>query len=168
MTVLLTADIEGASGDPLELIEELALANDWASSQTGEDERSLRVPGAYGELEVKAVWRAEERVLQLVCLFYATVPATRRAAVYEALGLANERLWLGHFEYWADEAALVFRHAVALESANGIGGEHLALLLQNAFHEVERFYPFFAFVAEEGRAPAEALEAAMLETAGEA
>ncbi|GIX17645.1 MAG: hypothetical protein KatS3mg119_1831 [Rhodothalassiaceae bacterium] len=168
MTVLLTADIEGTSGDPLELIEELALANDWSSSQTGDDELTLRVPGAYGELELKAVWRPEERVLQLVCLFYTGLARERLPAIYEALALANERLWLGHFECWSDEAALIFRHAVALESADGIGGEHLALLLQNAFEEVERFHPFFSFVADDGRAPLEALEAAMLETEGSA
>ncbi len=168
MKSLLTPDIEDDSGHPLDLVEDLAAANDWGCERQG-DEITAAVPGSYCEFQLRFFWREEERILQIACVFDGRIAEARRAAVYEAIGLINERIWLGHFELWSDEGVVMYRHAVYVESDDGgIGGGHLALLIETALGEAERFYPVFQFVVWGGRSPREALDAALLETAGEA
>ncbi|GAB4132760.1 MAG: hypothetical protein Kow00104_18010 [Rhodothalassiaceae bacterium] len=63
----------------------------------------------------------------------------------------------------------MFRHAtIADEESTGISGTHLATIVETALSECERFYPVFQFVLWGGKTPREALDAAMLETMGEA
>jgi len=44
------------------------------------------------------------------------VPADKRPAIYEAIGLINEQLWIGHFEMWAASGLVLFRHAALLDT----------------------------------------------------
>jgi hypothetical protein len=98
------------------------------------------------------------------------VPDERRQAVYETIGLANEQLWIGHFELWSTSGILLFRHAAMVD-----GGEDgtmslsaAELLVESAIEECERFYPVFQFVLWGGKTPADALASALIETQGEA
>jgi hypothetical protein len=96
--------------------------------------------------------------------------AETRANLFETLALVNEQLWIGHFEQWSADGALLFRHAVLLD-----GPEDAALtmpqahaLVDAAIDECERYYPVFQFVLWGGKSPRDALAAAMVETEGEA
>ena len=40
--------------------------------------------------------------------------AALRDAAHELINLVNQRVWLGHFEVWAEDGELIFRHAMAL------------------------------------------------------
>jgi hypothetical protein len=62
----------------------------------------------------------------------------------------------------------MFRHTVLLRGSSGASVEQLEDLVDIARSECERFFPAFQFVLWAGRSPREALEAAMLETVGEA
>ena len=80
----------------------------------------------------------------------------------------NERIWLGHFGMWEDEGLPMYRHAMPLRGTQGPTAEQLEDLLDTAVYECERFYPAFQFVIWGGKTAAEAITAAMIETAGEA
>ena len=89
--------------------------------------------------------------------------------MYEAIGLVNEQLWLGHFELWSSSGVLLYRHAAMLDGDDGalsLGGAEM--LVETAIDECERFYPVFQFVLWGGKSPKEAIAAAMVETHGEA
>ena len=93
--------------------------------------------------------------------------------MYETLGRINEQLWIGHFEMWAADGTLLFRHATLLDSPDDDDVVDLTLgqaemLVDAAIDECERFYPVFQFVLWAGKSPAEAIEAALLDTVGEA
>ncbi|WP_281301432.1 MULTISPECIES: YbjN domain-containing protein [unclassified Iodidimonas] len=168
MTTLIADDSIATESNPLDLVEDLANANDWIYDRQ-DDELTAAVTGGYCEYQLRFFWREEERVLQVACVFDGRVPEAKRAAVYETLGLINERLWLGHFEMWCDEGLLMYRHAtIADEEGCGLSGHHLAVMVETALSECERFYPVFQFVVWAGKTPREALDAAMLETMGEA
>jgi hypothetical protein len=98
------------------------------------------------------------------------VAEERRPAIYEAIGLVNEQLWIGHFELWSQSGILLFRHAAMID---GSGDATMTLgqaemLVESAIDECERFYPVFQFVLWGGKSPAEALSSALIETQGEA
>jgi hypothetical protein len=96
------------------------------------------------------------------------VPEKRRGALYELLALANERLWIGHFGMDTDDGMPLFRHSVLLRGTRDVSSESLEDMVDIAITECERFFPAFQFVLWGGKSPAEAMQAAMLECAGEA
>jgi hypothetical protein len=161
-------DLAAPGLGPLEVFEGVMADSDWACERSGEDELTAAVQGSWCAYQVKLVWRAEDHVLQLVCMVDMRVPEGKRQAMYETLGLINERLWLGHFEMWATDGDLLYRHATAVDPDIGITPGQAELLIQAAIAECERFYPVFQFVLWAGKRPSEAIELAMLETAGEA
>jgi hypothetical protein len=69
---------------------------------------------------------------------------------------------------WASDGDLLYRHATAIDADAGISASQAEILIQAAIAECERFYPVFQFVLWAGKRPVEAIELAMLETAGEA
>ena len=155
--------------NPLEIIENLIGANGWAYERMSDDEITAAITGQWCEYQLRFFWREEGRILQTACVFDARVPETKRAAIYETLARINEQMWLGHFEIWAEDGMIMFRHASLVRDKNSIDGlEVCETLIQTALAECERFYPVFQFVIWAGKTPEEALEAAMLETVGEA
>jgi len=109
-------------------------------------------------------------VLQFLAFPDIKVNVEKRQAIYEALGLINEQLWLGHFEMWSGSGILVFRHATILDTrdSDGLSLEQAEAIVEAAMEECERFYPVFQFVLWGGKSPGEAISAALIDTHGEA
>jgi hypothetical protein len=109
-------------------------------------------------------------VLQFLAFPDIKVAPEKRPAIYEALGLINEQLWLGHFEMWSGSGLIVFRHATILDAREGEGlsFEQAEAIAEAAMEECERFYPVFQFVLWGGKSPVEAISAALIDTHGEA
>lgn len=168
MTSLLANDLGVVTQNPLDVVEELIAFNDWPYERSGDEELSASIKGSWCDYQLKCFWRDDESVLQIACLFDMRVSEKKRAALYETLALINERIWMGHFETWAEDGAVIFRHAAFVSTPDGMTMPHAEALMQAAVGECEKFYPVFQFVLWAGKKPADALEAAMLETAGEA
>jgi hypothetical protein len=164
-------DTERESGAPIDTIENYCDAHGWTHSRLSDDELVATIKGSWTQYELRGVWREEDRVLQFLALPDIRVPADRRTALYEAIGLVNEQLWLGHFELWSSSGILLFRHAAIIEGHGDeplLSMDHAETLIEAAIDECERFYPVFQFVLWGGKTPVEAIAAAMIETAGEA
>jgi hypothetical protein len=153
---------------PLDVFEHVCLSSDFACERLGEEELGVAVEGQWTTYQMRLVWREADRTLQLACLFDQKVPEARRGPIYETIGLINERLWLGHFEMWSGGGDLLFRHSTLLDAEAGVSPAQAEALIEAARQECEKFYPVFNFVLWAGKKPQEALEAAMLETVGEA
>ena len=155
---------------PLDMLEAYFTAHGW-SAERGEDEVTASVKGSWTEYELRALWREEDGVLQFLAFPDVRVTEDRRASIYEALGLVNEQLWIGHFELWSSSGILLYRNATVVDTQDDepqLSIRAAELLVETALDECERFYPVFQFVLWGGKTPAEALAAAMVETAGEA
>ncbi len=159
---------------PIDMLEAYFSAHGWSFERSGEDEIVATVQGSWTQYELRGVWRDDDKVLQFLALPDIRVPADKRAALYETIGLINEQMWIGHFEMWASSGILLFRHA-ALIGGGGEGGDEPALtldaaetLVEAAIDECERFYPVFQFVLWADKTPQEAISAALIETQGEA
>ncbi len=159
---------EAIAPNPLDLVEELVGANDWPFKRASESELMVEVDGRWCGYYLHFVWRAEMSALVFSCLFDQKVPTHRRAAVYELLARVNETLWLGHFELASEDGTAMFRHTVPLRGLSGPSAELLEDLVDAAVDECERFYPALQMVLWGGRPAAEAVQAALMETLGEA
>ena len=164
------ADHDQEPEAPLDMLESYFAAHGWPAER-GEDEVTATVKGSWTEYELRALWREEDGVLQLLAFPDVKVTEDRRAAMYETLSLVNEQLWLGHFELWSSSGILLYRNANVIDSDEEEATLSLAaaeLLVETAVDECERFYPVFQFVLWGGKTPREAIAAAMVETQGEA
>ena len=165
-------DLEREDAAPIDMIEDYFAAHGW-EHERHDEEVVGSVKGSWAKYELRALWREDDGVLQF--LAFPDIKATddRRPALYEAVGLINEQMWLGHFELWSSSGVILYRHAAML-AASDEGGEHgLTLaqaetIIETAIDELERYYPVFQFVLWGGKTPKEALAAAMVETHGEA
>ena len=65
---------------------------------------------------------------------------------------------------------ILFRHAALLDpgSDGTLSIEQAEMLIEAALDECERFYPVFQFVLWGDKTPPEAIQAALVETVGEA
>lgn len=166
-------DVSASSYDrqphPLDLVEEIANANEWAFDRTNDDELVAQLVGKWGDYRLYFGWSPDMSALQFSCGLDLRVPKYRRIAVNELLALANERLWLGHFDLGLEEEMPMFRHTVPLRGARGGASvEQLEDLVDVALNECERYYPAFQYVIWGGKAPGEAVTAACLDPQGEA
>jgi len=156
------------SSNPLDILEQIIAANEWAFERRSDGEMAAEAPGKWCDYGLHFSWSHEISAMSFTCAFDLKVPADRREKLYELLALANDRLWIGHFGLDATDGMPVFRHSVLLRGAPGASAESLEDMVDIAISECERFFPAFQFVLWGGKSPAEALQAAMLECVGEA
>jgi hypothetical protein len=168
MISLSHAEHRPPSGNPIDLVEEIVIANDWAHDRAGEDELVVEIPGRWCDYRLYFLWQEELTALHFSCGFDMKVPKRRRGVLYELLALANERLWLGHFDLAAGDNSPSFRYAVLLRGLSGVGSEQVEDLVDIAVSECERFYPAFQLVVWGGKSAEDAMAAAMIDPIGEA
>src|SRR5208337_1980028 len=75
---------------------------------------------------------------------------------------------LGHFDVWRKEGVVMHRHGLMLVGGAEPTRALCAAHLDNALQTCERYYQAFQFVLWAGKSAREALEAANVETKGEA
>ena len=163
--------LEGAA--PIDMLEQYFSSHNWAFQRDGDEEIVATVKGSWSEYELRALWREEERVLQFIALTgisAARAEPDARLRLYEAMGLVNEQMWLGHFELWSADGALLFRHAslVGGDGEPALGLVETEALVDAAIDECERYFPVFQFVLWGGKSARDALASALIETEGEA
>ena len=167
MTALST-ETEIVATNPIDLVEEIVLANEWPHDRSSDEEMVVEISGRWCDYRLLFLWQREISALHFSCAFEMKVPRARRAAVYELLVAVNERLWLGHFDLSADDNSPAFRQGVLLRGAAGASVEQIEDLVDISVSECERFYPAFQLVVWGGKSAEEAIAAAMIDPVGEA
>jgi hypothetical protein len=153
---------------PIEMLAALCEARGWEYDYGNDDELTAQVKGSWAGYQLQAVWRSEDHVLQLLCLPDIRMPDDKRAAMFEALALINEQLWLGHFDVWSNGGVLLYRHGLMLGDDGLLSPSQAQLAVETAIEECDRFYPVFQFILWGDKSPTEALAAAMVDAMGEA
>jgi hypothetical protein len=165
---LLSLETSTVAANPIDLVEEIVQANEWAHDRASDEEMVVEISGRWCDYRLLFLWQREVSALHFSCGFEMKVPKPRRAAVFELLATVNERLWIGHFDLAPRDQSPSFRQGVLLRGASGACVEQLEDLVDIAVTECERFYPAFQLVVWGGKSAEEALAAAMIDPLGEA
>ena len=152
---------------PIDLIEQIANGNDWATERAGEDEITLIVAGQWTDYNVSLNWRGDLETLHIACAFDAKIPDNRQNEVYRLVAQINEQLWLGHFDVWVHEGLIMYRHGLMLYGTVATEAQCEALF-KFALEDCERYFQAFQFVVWAGKESREALASSMFETEGRA
>lgn len=163
-----SVELQETMANPIDLVERMALGQEWPCERRGDDELTIELAGQWCHYKLCFAWHGELGVMQVSAALDLSVPARRLSAVNGLLALANEKLWLGHFELWSAERLPVFRHSMIFRDGNAAGPELIEDLVDVAMNECERFYPAFQFVIQGGKRAEEAMQLSLLETEGEA
>ncbi len=161
-------DREDEDAAPVEMLVQLFEARGWPCDFVSEDEISGEIQGSWANYQIRGIWRSEDRVLQLLCLPDVRIPQTKRREMFELLALVNEQLWLGHFDIWSNGSVLLYRHGMMLGDDGLLSLGQAQAVVEAAVSECDRFYPAFQFVLWGDKSPADALDSALVDPAGEA
>jgi len=159
---------EEARSNPLDVVERMALTNDWSFERAGEDEIAILVRGKWADYRVSYTWMDDIEALHLACAFEFKVPDHCRTEVQHLLTLINEQMWIGHFDVWAKDGLVMFRHALVLSGGVTATDGQCESVLSTALDACERYYPAYQFVVWAGKSARQALDAAMFNTVGQA
>ena len=155
-------------GNPLEVVEHMAISQVWAFERARDDELNVVVQGKWADYQVLFTWMSDIEVLHLASSFEFKGPDGSNAEIEHLIPMINSQMWVGHFEFWPTESLIIFRHSLVLTDGVHPSPQQCEVLLSAALDACERYYSAFQFVARNGAGAHEALEAAMFQTAGEA
>ena len=85
----------------------------------------------------------------LACVLDTRAPKGKRNEVHELLALINEQLWLGHFDIWSGDGAILFRNTMFV-SGEGLSEGQCEELINHALETCERFLSGFS-ISDLGR-----------------
>ena len=154
--------------DPLDVVERVLDAENLEFDRTEDGDLAFALSGDWKDYELWFAWRPEADCLQLCLSIDMKAERARRGAMYELLSLINQRVWMGHFECWAEDGEVVFRHSMSMPSGERPTLGQAASMIDAAVEAADRFYPAFDFLIAGGKSPEEAMTACMFETAGQA
>lgn len=155
--------------NPLDLLEDFMLSQEWAFERRGSEEMAVEIPSRWCDLGVFFAWAPDIGVLHVSCAIDIRInDKETKNKVYELLAKANQRLIVGHFALWGDEAMPIFKYSMLFDGNVTNANDNISKLVKVAVNECEKFYPAFQYVIWGGKTPEEALYASLLETYGEA
>ena len=154
--------------DPLDVVEHVLTAENLPFDRNDDGDLAFALAGDWKDYELWFAWRPDADCLQLCCSIDLRAGKARRSAAFELINLINQRVWLGHFEIWADDGEVVFRHSLALPEGERPTMAQTASMIDAAMEAADRFYPAFDFLIAGAKSPEEAMAACMFETVGRA
>lgn len=158
---------ETDTNNPISLVEDYAIRQDWGAERSSEFELWAEIPGQWGSQRLWAVYHDDTCFLQLNCYLNLKIPARQLHKSSHLITMMNERVWLGHFEIWSEEQIPVFRVVVPLRNSE-LKEEQLEDIMEAIQEETDRFFPALQWVLWGGKSPEEAIAAAIIDTEGEA
>lgn len=158
----------GRDTHPVDVIEQIANGHDWSFERTAEDEISVCIAGSWADYNVSFSWMEDYEALHLACAFNITAPKSRRGEMLSLLSVINEKMLVGHFDYWQQAGAVMFRQTLLLSGGLHPTDAQVKTLLMTALDACEAHYTACQSVALAGMNADDALRHAMFETVGNA
>ena len=168
MDLYLDDDIDEAF-DPMDTVEAVIGSDDrFMCERSEEGDVHFSFKSAWGETCGYFSFREELPALLFTLGFELQAPPSRLGEATRLAAQINENLWLGHFDVWSDDGTIIFRHAMPMIGRTEISIGEVQAMLAAALDAADRFQPAFQFLILASMPAAEAAQAALFETVGEA
>lgn len=154
--------------DPLESVEEALEIAGWQHDRDEDGTIQAVAETRWGDMGALFAYRPDPAAIHFSVTLDIKPVAAKRSQLSELVIMANERLWLGHFDYWADEGVVIFRYTFSMLEREEASVGEIRSAIAAAVSAVDRFVPAFNFLIWAGKSPREAIDAVMFETQGEA
>lgn len=154
--------------NPTQIIEDIILNQEWTYQRISPDELIADVEARWGSYRLQFYWQEEYDIFHLTCLMDLRVLEKENTEFCKLLALLNERILMGHFEFFSSEGIPAYRHSLMLPDSQSSQNEMLEHAIALALEETDRFYPALQLVIAGEKSAKEAASIAILDTAGEA
>ncbi|MDC3023970.1 YbjN domain-containing protein [Alphaproteobacteria bacterium] len=154
--------------DPIDLIEEVVLANGWEYERDDNKNIHVQVGGNWCEYQLSYGLNERGNIIYLSCALDIKVTDKNSTEIYKLLSNINQKLSLGHFEVWIEDGWPIFRHSILITDAKSFCKSQIEQVSLIALEECERFYPAFQFLLWDNKNANDSLNSLMLYTLGEA
>lgn len=167
MELSLEHDIEDL--DPMDLVEAVLSTDDrFIVERTDDGDVQFIFNGLAPEVVGHVAWRSELPAVLFTLAFPGKAPPDRLGDAQRLASIINEHLWLGHFDVWSDDGAIVFRHGIPMIGRSELVPGEVQAMMAACLDAADRFQPAFALLFENDRTPEDAAEAALFDVVGEA
>lgn len=157
---------------PIDAFAEIIEAHEWPYERDEQSEIAMSIGGGWSVYSMVFRWTQNDEVLQLMCGFEADMIAGRAphkdGSMKALVGLINQHLPIGHFEFTPEDNWIVYRNGVLLKGAAPLTGGQCEDHFEIMISACDRFYPAFQFVLTADMTPEDALKGALMETEGQA
>lgn len=154
--------------DPLERVEEALETAGWQYDRDEDGTIQAVAETKWGDMGALFAYRPEPSAIHFSLTLDVKAMAAKRSAIAELVMLANERLWVGHFDFWSDDGVIIYRYTFPMEGRDEVTQGEIRAVMAAAVSAADRFMPAFNFLVWAGKSPREAIDAVMFETHGEA
>ena len=154
--------------NPLDIFARIALAEHYDNERLSPFELHISVPGQWCDHHISISWSAGDEMLQMFLVFDGRVPGGRTNDMCRLMALINERLAIGHFDYWGKDDALVYRHAISLAGHAKLSSQQAMAMINSALDAAEKGYPACQYVMWAGKTPEDAIAQALFDKANQA
>ena len=154
-----------ARENPLSVFERLCIAEHYEYERISDVELHVSLPGLWCHHDVSLTWDGDTEQLQLFLIFDGRTPGGRSDDMCRLMSLINERLTVGHFDFWEKTGTLVYRNAQSLRGGARLKTEQAQDLIALALDAAERGYPACQYVVWAGKSPEDALTSALVDLA---
>lgn len=163
---MMTGDADG--GHPIDLVEHLALSNDWEFDRIGEDQIAMALEGAWRVYSLTLAWSPRDEMLRLICTYEMEPPEHRLPEIHDLLNRINDDCWSGAFTWWGEHKLMVYRYGLLLGDEQMLGPEQIGRMIHAAVTACERYYPAFQLATWGGESAEQAMRVAISEAWGRA
>ena len=153
---------------PIDIVEHLAVSNEWDFDRIEEDQIAMAVVGLWRTYAITLAWSGYDESLRLICTFEMEPPEDRRADLLDLLNEINDQCWSGAFTFWAEQNLMVYRYSLVLSGERSASAAQIDTMIEAAVCSAERYYPAIQMLVWGGRSPREALQIAIAEAYGRA
>lgn len=165
----LHSDISDAPFNPIDNVEEVLNANNWAFNRMSDEELIVSVSGKNCDYRLFFIWQEDLNAMQFCCQYDMNVDTANMANAAKVLMHINENLWMGHFDIPQDANTPSFRHTCLMRGIEGEqANQHIEDLVDIALAQCERYYSMFYFLCNSAIANDQTISLALMETSGEA
>lgn len=154
-----------ARHNPLSVFERLSIAEHYEYERVSDTELHVSLPGLWCHHDVTLTWDVPTEQIKLILSFDGRTPGGRSNDICRLMSLINERLSIGHFDYWDKTGTLVYRNAQSLRGGARLKTEQAQDLIALALDAAERGYPACQYVVWAGKSPEDALTSALVDLA---
>tara|TARA_R110002096_G_scaffold416576_2_gene619496 strand:- start:346143 stop:346643 length:501 start_codon:yes stop_codon:yes gene_type:complete len=161
-------ELNESTSNPLDTLEILISQNEWPYERIGNEEIVAAISGQWCDFHMRYVWLSDKNILQFAGQLDVRIQDRKREQVLEVMTQVNERVDLGFFGVWSDDETIMFRHSIVPPTDGADMAAACDLVTRSIIAEIDRYFPVFQFVIWGGKSASEAIEAAMLETVGNA
>ena len=154
--------------NPLDLIEDVVVSNDWSYNRTDNDTLYVEVGGEWCDYQLTLAWSQDCHLLQYTWTYNIKVPSNKYLSIYSLINKINLNLSAGHFELWTEDGWIMYRNSLISFDYSSITPEKIDYILSSSLEDCDKYYPTFQFLLWGNKTPRQAIEASLLEIKGEA